>query len=121
MNNNETNAPIKLPVRIDQSDGEPPILVDADGLYVNLDRTVAALNEASALRAEVEGYRVMLATLDAADFDGDFCIHKFNGRYSAKEYDEDGACLLVTPYFDTAFEAYASIKPNAADGEEGTE
>jgi len=126
-NENKTNAPIKLPVRYDETtfcvhDTEKIIcVVDVDATMPdNLanalgNQIVAALNEANALRAEVEGLRkdaerlcmkvtsLLLPDLTGAEAD----IRDTANRLLAK--------------IDKARAKDAAIKPNAAAGEEGTE
>lgn len=55
------------------------------------------------------------AKLDSADFDGDFCIQKFNERYRSVRYDEDGTHLFKSEYFDTALEAFAALDTQEVD------
>ena len=67
MNENKTNAPIKLPVRVvnnwlqDCNGKTIADLSDHNTKEVN-EHVVAALNEANALRAEVEGLRTAIVS-----------------------------------------------------------
>lgn len=134
MSENKTNAPtIKLPVRyfppfseIQDADGDGILRVNGagqekrDGIAPFI---VAALNEADALRAEVEGYRAMLdragSILVGVDDDPEGPVYELinfdNGKWGIREN-----AFGSSRSFDTVLEAYdAAIKPNAAAGEEG--
>jgi len=78
----------------------------------------AALNEADALRAEVEGYRAMLADANRIYYEHPLRVCKtYHGDWAI--YDDIGP--INDERFNTALAAYAAIKPNAAAGEEGTQ
>ena len=121
MNDNETNAPtIKLPVRyfppfseIQDADGEGILRVNGAGQETR-DRIepsiVAALNEADALRSMLED----ADTISGMLFSGDtFQLGKtitgtWQATTNARWHDQSIG-------HQTAAEAYAAIKPNAAE------
>lgn len=133
MNDNETNAPIKLPVRYDF---DTFILKDAEGRHIadvlvtddEAKQIVAALNEADVLRAEVEGYR---ALFNQADVGSEFYLKdhlgniekcddgKWRTQMATMQYGKDARWEYVQEGWDSPLAAYAAIKPNAV--EEGTE
>lgn len=89
---------------------------------------IAALNEASALRAEVEGY---LELFNQADVGSEFYLKdhlgniekcddgKWRTQMATMQYGNDARWEYVQEGWDSPLAAYAAIKPNA--GEEGTE
>lgn len=91
----------------------------------------AALNEADALRAEVEGYRAMLADEEFCEVnlwsyhplchDTPVSIAESAGKWRWYDALNEGKLVPNSPEFDTLLEAYAAIKPNAAAGGEGTD
>jgi len=122
-NENKTNAPIKLPVR----DGGDTSILDADGkqiafaVFAEMDAIIAALNEADALRAEVEGLREFIESLtkfESQDLDG----YNYHDGFGEVAFEICGMrSKVVLAKGGNMLEAYAAIKPNAAAGEEGTE
>jgi hypothetical protein len=94
-------------------------LMSSFGVFLHNQNTAPALNEADALRS-------MLADADSiripTDNDGHFTtVNKVAGQGTMTKH--LAGKWQVGPnydevYFDTALEAYAAIKPNAAAGEE---
>jgi len=147
-NENKTNAPIKLlPCPICNGDAHIFWDVDTDEpdaiawhrAECRIKRCVSTSNfttpeqaaeiwntrnEADALRAEVEGYRQLLAEAIYVELDqwaiynnfpfgkqpGDGRIRLFKKHETNQSFDDRD--------FDTVLEAYAAIKPNAAAGED---
>lgn len=69
-----------------------------------------ANDELERLRSALEQRDALLAKIDRADFDGDFWIHQFNGKFQAQAYDEDGTVLQTTEYCDTALLAASALE-----------
>ena len=130
-NKNKTNAPIKLPVRycpeimsvLDAGDRESIAVLDHlpdDEAQAYGNRIVAALNEADALRAEVEGYRDLLENTSKLNLDSGEKIYR--GLQGYEDDTSQSETLGAAGYiFSDIAKAYAAIKPNAAAGEEGTD
>jgi hypothetical protein len=118
-NENKTNAPtIKLPVRliyVDNILSDTHHIVDVNGKRVSKRAIVAALNEADALRAEVEGYRKALQNLSNAVQKSSLleAVWMGSGRRDAEVEQIVGANNIAR----ATLKQYAAIKPNAAAGE----
>lgn len=123
-NENKTNAPtIKLPVWYrEETRFIRAGFYDADDEYIKPEQIVAALNEADALRAEVEVLRTQLSEWTSwrpnigilpneTPTHGNCCTCQKCGH----SHDE---CVCEHNEIERAL---AAIKPNAAAGEEGTE
>jgi hypothetical protein len=70
-------------------------------------KRVAAL---STLIKHVEDTERMLYGLATADFDGDWCITRFNCQYRATKYDEDGTTLKESRYYQDPLSAFLALE-----------
>ena len=73
-------------------------------------READALESLIQLVKDYEEAWELLALIDRADFQGDFYIERFNEKFRAVEYDEDGALLKDTDYFPSPLEAYRTLR-----------
>jgi hypothetical protein len=79
----------------------------ATGNMTQAKREAAAL---STLIKHVEDTERMLYGLATADFDGDWCITRFNCQYRATKYDEDGTTLKESRYYQDPLSAFLALE-----------